>query len=119
MTQYLGVHYQYSNSLEATQITPGLTPDARVEWMDNDPAPSLENCSENLKRILTQMPSDWIEQLSQAARKGSDSEILDLIQFIPSPDPGLADRLEHWSNNFQFDRILDLVATLAPSQDIL
>lgn len=119
ITQYLGVHYQYSNSLEATQITPGLTPDARVEWIDNDPAPSLENCSENLKRILTQMPSDWIEQLSQAARKGSDSEILDLIQFIPSPDPGLADRLEHWSNNFQFDRILDLVATLAPSQDIL
>ncbi|MDB9516545.1 response regulator [Roseofilum reptotaenium CS-1145] len=119
IAQHLGVHYQYANSLDSTYLTPELTEFSSVDWIKSNPDPTIEKDSDHLKERLTQMSPDWIDRLFQAARKGSDSEILDLIQFIPSEHQGLADRLENWSNNFQFDRILDLVKNVAHSQEIL
>lgn len=115
MAKHLGVRYQYAQELALSQMGSELTPLSTVEGMDSDTDSNFENGSDNLQQKLSQMPPDWIDQLSQAARRGSDVEILDLIQAISPEDEDLANLLESWSNNFQFDRILDLVATVAHS----
>jgi len=114
IAQHLGVSYQYANTLDPGPVPPKLTSLLPVNSRETDPAQTLEKDSECLKEMLRRMSPDWVDQLSEAARRGSDSEILDLIQVIPTPDRGLADRLERWSNNFQFDCILDLVDSIAP-----
>jgi signal transduction histidine kinase len=62
----------------------------------------------SLNRYLLQMPSAWIEQLRQAAVKGSDEEILQLIQAIPADCDPLANILKTWTTEFHFDYIIGL-----------
>lgn len=68
--------------------------------------PTVLNLS--LHHYLLQMPPAWIEQLRQAAVKGSDKEILQLIQAIPADCAPLANTLETWTTAFHFDYILGL-----------
>lgn len=62
----------------------------------------------SLHRYLLQMPPAWIEQLRQAAVKGSDKEILQLIQAIPADCALLANTLATWTTAFHFDYIIGL-----------
>jgi CheY-like chemotaxis protein len=68
-------------------------------------APSLEV----VQAQLSQMSPDWIQQLSQASVKGSDREVLDLLQALPSTSTPLTQILTEWVNCYQFDRIQDLI----------
>lgn len=58
---------------------------------------------------LTQMSSEWVEQLHQAAMKGSDTAVLQLINEIPPAYAHLADILKAWTENFHFDHIIHLL----------
>ncbi|MGB7060254.1 MAG: ATP-binding protein [Geitlerinemataceae cyanobacterium] len=78
---------------------------------DRNPCPIEPYQSENdcsLEAILSQMPSDWIAQLHQAALKCRDDSILKLVEMIPESYSELANCLEGWANDFLFDRILEL-----------
>ncbi len=62
-----------------------------------------------LSYYLMQMPPDWIRQLHQAAVKGSDNVILQLIDEIPANYSPLADILKNWTKDFQFDHVINLL----------
>ena len=91
MAQYLGVRYLYEE--ESGQ------PENKEEssWV---PAASEID--------LSPMPEIWIEQLYQAAAKGSDQRVLHLIEQIPSDRASLAHALTDLANNFQFDQLMAL-----------
>ncbi|MDX2229759.1 MAG: histidine kinase dimerization/phospho-acceptor domain-containing protein [Leptolyngbyaceae cyanobacterium bins.349] len=73
-----------------------------------DPA-TFTSASLPLDYYLKQMPPAWIEQLYQAAVKGSDSDILQLIDDIPPACTPLADILKNWIKDFHFDPIIHLI----------
>jgi hypothetical protein len=54
------------------------------------------------------MPTEWITSLHQAAIRGFDQPILQLIQEIPTTHLVIAETLTDWTHNFQFDQILAL-----------
>lgn len=62
-----------------------------------------------LQACLLQMPATWIEALHQAAIKGSDDVILQLITELPPHCSALADILKDWNENFHFDQIIHLI----------
>jgi hypothetical protein len=55
------------------------------------------------------MEPEWIEQLHQAAVKGSDDDILRLIHKIPPDCAPLAGILKNWVDNFHFDHIIHFI----------
>jgi signal transduction histidine kinase/CheY-like chemotaxis protein len=69
--------------------------------------PTLHGC-------LTQMPTEWSEQIHWAAIKGSDRVILQLIEKVPEKHAPLAHALTHWATNFQFDEIIHLTQPFLP-----
>lgn len=68
----------------------------------------------DLQTALAQMPLDWVQQLEQAAIKGSDEKILHLIDHIPPRYSHLATVLNDWVSCFQFDDILHLMRSRLP-----
>lgn len=64
--------------------------------------------SNRLLRLLTQLPDTWIGQLHNAAIKGSDQQVLRLIEQIPQEYSPLIGQLTRWAENYQFDRISQL-----------
>jgi two-component system, sensor histidine kinase and response regulator len=61
-----------------------------------------------LETVRTEMPADWLAQLHQAALKGFDHKIFQLIQEIPPTHSSLVRILMDWNQNFQFDQILSV-----------
>lgn len=59
-------------------------------------------------QLQAALPIGWIEQIHQAALKGSDQAILDLIQTIPTDQATIAETLFIWVDNFRFDEIIQL-----------
>jgi hypothetical protein len=55
------------------------------------------------------MPAEWVTQLYQEAVTGSDCQIFQLIEQIPSNHALLRQVLMDWVNNFRFDRVLNLI----------
>ena len=66
----------------------------------------IEPLTSELLRTL--MPTEWIASLHQAAIRGFDQPILQLIQEIPTTHLVIAETLTDWTHNFQFDQILAL-----------
>jgi K+-sensing histidine kinase KdpD len=64
------------------------------------------------EQLRAAMPSDWIDHLHQAALRGSDQAILDLIQAIPAKQTDLAEALLIWTDTFRFDEIIQLTQQL-------
>jgi signal transduction histidine kinase len=62
--------------------------------------------------MLTQMPSEWVKQLHQAALHTNELQILSLIEQIPPTQQSMAIVLADWVNNFRCDKILDLTHSL-------
>jgi len=54
------------------------------------------------------MSPQWINAVHQAAVKGFDHQILQLLQEIPPTHPSFAVTLKDWTDNFWFDRIINL-----------
>lgn len=57
------------------------------------------------------MPAPWIVALHQAAVKGFDRQILQLLQEIPPSHDQVAMLLKGWADNFRFDRIIRLTSS--------
>ncbi len=75
-----------------------------------------------LDTIQTEMSADWLNQLHQAATKGSDRQISALIQEVPATSAPLANLLTTYNQRFQFDcivmitqKVLDRLALLCDS----
>ena len=65
-----------------------------------------------LEAMRTEMSVDWLAKLDQAAIKGFDHQIFQLIQELPTTHAPLARALTDWNQNFQFDRIVAITQQL-------
>jgi hypothetical protein len=93
MAHFLGVRYIYEQ-----------------EQPESSPAQPAETVSEiSLSEALRSMPTEWIQQLYEAAESIDNEEILRLISQIPATHTFLARTLGDWVNQFRCDRIIDLV----------
>lgn len=97
LATHLGVEYAYEE-------TPPPSSQRCLE------APPVANKLEPAQ--LKVMPLTWIERLHQAAAQGNDSWIFRLINEIPTEHARLAKVLTHWSENFQFEKIMHATQTL-------
>ncbi len=95
MAEYLGVVYIYEDSTVKNHVS-------KVKNEEN-------NGKIDLNFQLSKMPDEWLERLHTAAIKGYDELILQLGTEIPPEYTLLADTLADWSNNFRFDKIINLI----------
>jgi PAS domain S-box-containing protein len=100
VAEHLGVRYRYADM---------LTGEATGRANPSNPMPTSQKLSALTAKDLTIMPADWVIQLHQAAIKGSDEQILKLIEQIPATHSPLAHILADWANNFRFDKVIELV----------
>jgi PAS domain S-box-containing protein len=61
--------------------------------------------------LVRQMPLDWQQAMYQAASRGDDDTLLQLIAQMPECDRLQATTLINWVNNFQFEPIMQLTQT--------
>lgn len=90
---------------QPTELSETLGAEPLSEAIEPVDLPSLAD----LQLLLSEMPAAWVEQLHQAALKGYDEQILQLIEDIPEACHPLAIALRVWVDNFQFNNILNLV----------
>ncbi|MBE9137412.1 response regulator [Nodosilinea sp. LEGE 07088] len=62
-----------------------------------------------LAMALETIAQPWRQSLYQAALRGSDEQILQLVQALPPEQVDLAAALTAWAQNFQFDPILAIL----------
>ncbi|NET41869.1 hybrid sensor histidine kinase/response regulator [Okeania sp. SIO2B3] len=91
MKKHLGVEYIYAEET-ATQ-TPSELPNLQVE-------------------DLQVMPSEWLEELYDAAKALDDDLSLELIEQIPVEQSLLAEKLSNLVDDFQFKTIRQLIKSL-------
>lgn len=102
ITQYLGVKYLYEE----------VKNEEKQGLLHEPPEASLNvsiNNHQSVDFYLSQMPSDWVKKLEEAALKCLDHVIIELTKQIPPNQAPLAQLLEDWANNYMFDRIIDLI----------
>ncbi len=95
MAEHLGVRYIYEEPVDLNredQLISG-------ENFNNPP----------VSEYLSQMPHEWITQLEQAAIKGFDDRIFQLVEQIPQDYTPLADALKNWAGNFDFDSVIESI----------
>ncbi|MDJ0662004.1 MAG: PAS domain S-box protein [Crocosphaera sp.] len=92
MAKHIGVRYRYQDIAQET-------PSVAINHQDTQP----------LAQFLAQMPSGWLRELQQAADKGLDDQIIQLLSQSETLDPSLKQTLETWANDFEFDKILNLI----------
>ncbi|BAZ48288.1 multi-sensor hybrid histidine kinase [Nostoc sp. NIES-4103] len=97
ITKYLGVKYIYQE--ESHQIL-----DSRQQIQEHI------LISEDLLPLLSQMSDEWLAQVYNAAAQCSDDLIFQLIAQIPSENTLLKKYLTDLANNFQFDKIMELMS---------
>ncbi len=68
-----------------------------------------ESIDQALMVYLAQMPLEWVDQLYQAAIKGSDQDVFELATQIPADGAPLTTSLTAWVKDFRFDKVIDLV----------
>lgn len=95
-------------SLSPVSTDDSLTP--RLEPSEDEATTLLSVSVEDLVRSLcTVMPEAWFEALDEAAVKGFDRKILELLGEIPTAYSSLSIILATWTKDYQFDRITDLI----------
>ncbi len=73
--------------------------------------------SKHLLRLLNQLPTPWIRQLQDAAIKGFDQQIVQMVEQMPQKYSPLTTQLKHWAENYQFDSITQLISCLLENPD--
>jgi PAS domain S-box-containing protein len=96
MARYLPVRYHYK---PAPEVLSGGT--------EHQP-PQVTPVSQ-VAAALGSMPQDWRQALRKAAMRGSDDQIMQVVQRLPPEQVALAETLTTWAQNFQFDPILELL----------
>lgn len=90
MARYLGVRYLYSPESTSDLHRPSLAPQPLTP------------------QNLQVMPSNWIQQMHEAALDLNDAKIYELIDQIPQKQQPLADSLKYLVDNFQLEAIATL-----------
>ncbi|NES72017.1 MAG: hypothetical protein F6K24_45895 [Okeania sp. SIO2D1] len=88
MKKHLGVEYIYEEETESQTAT---------------------ELSSLTVEDLEKMPSEWLEELYDAAKALDDDSILELIEKIPVEESLLAEKLTNLVNDFQFKTIRQLI----------
>jgi PAS domain S-box-containing protein len=91
IAQYLGVRYIYE------ELSP---PHAAVVKHDS-----------SLQGSLANMPSEWVNELYEAANLIDNEQILQLLEQIPTVDAFFRQTISDWIYNFRCDKIIDLIET--------
>jgi signal transduction histidine kinase/CheY-like chemotaxis protein/HAMP domain-containing protein len=96
MAEYLGVRYVYADELENQR---------KASWSSNASfiTPDVLTVAD-----LSVMPSDWVEQLHQAALRINAKEVLMLIKQIPEQHDDLIKVLTNLVDCFCFEQIIAL-----------
>ena len=79
----------------------------------------LTTSNQSLYFHLSKMPVEWVEDLTKAALKCRDRDIINLCELIPQIHAPLAKTLTHWANDFMFDLIIDLIQAAQTKQSAL
>lgn len=94
ISKYLGVQFLYQENTTNIDITPPIS-----EVVTNFP---------NLASVIKTMPTEWIQQLHNAASGGNDLLILQLMEQIPADKIDLIEALKVLVENFDFEQIIEL-----------
>ncbi|MCL1463959.1 response regulator [Argonema galeatum] len=106
MAQYLGVLYIYDEPVAKSLEVKSQQQEVAIDLV----SPDLSHRSARpLDEYLSQMPTEWVTQLYQAAAQCSDSLIFELIEQIPANDSPLAKTLKDWADEFRFDKVIDFI----------
>jgi signal transduction histidine kinase/CheY-like chemotaxis protein len=81
-----------------------------VSYLNTESAKNNNN-SYSLVSALAVTSSDWKAQMHKAATEGREQLMLQLLQQIPQSHSFLADALENLIENFQYEKICDLVGS--------
>ncbi|MEY2979252.1 MAG: hypothetical protein RLZZ435_3391, partial [Cyanobacteriota bacterium] len=58
---------------------------------------------------LQDLSPEWVLKLKKATIRGSDEQIVRLLQEIEAKTPHLAALIKTWAEDFSFDKIHDLI----------
>ncbi|MGD1704628.1 ATP-binding protein [Dapis sp. BLCC M229] len=98
--EYLGVELIYQESVEGNGQKLEKTICCQEQKQVN---------SEDLSVILKDMPSEWLAELHQASSQLRGKKVMQLIKDIPPEKAVLATQLQNFADNYQFDRIVQLL----------
>lgn len=101
--------FQFTIPICPAQSPMGSDCKQKANWVTAPLQPSETSDRKQLNVYLKQMPPDWIAQLHEAAVKGFDHAILQLVEQIPDMYSPLAYQLAAWAIEFQFDPVIALI----------
>lgn len=93
--EHLGVQYRYASKEEDKE---------KIDFQEAKESTFIPNASN-----LQVMPKEWIDEVGYAAALCSDLLLNELIDLIPSENSSLAKYLKNLAENYQFDKIINLV----------
>ncbi|WP_017715176.1 response regulator [Kamptonema formosum] len=93
ISQALGVQYEWEQESEAAE---------------QNKAPADKLTASDLRNLISEMPPEWVAQVSDAASEGSDDRVVELLEQIPAEKAALAGALRDLAENFQFGEIISL-----------
>ncbi|MEG5079521.1 GAF domain-containing protein [Microcoleus sp. AT8-B4] len=102
MEELLGLRYIYEESVDAP--------------LDNDSEISGVTSNQSVELQLSQMPLEWVEQISHAAHECCDEKIVKLIEEMPSQLAFSAQYLTTLVQDFLFDDIIEIAQSAVASR---
>lgn len=100
----------YSNQQLFKAITEIFT--NQSETIEQIPLEKTISDTDSLRELLSQMPSDWLQQMYQGAYAVDADLMLELVEQIPDDQSLLADTLKKLINDFEIDLIMKLICSL-------
>ncbi|MBL1210305.1 PAS domain S-box protein [Geminocystis sp. GBBB08] len=92
---------------------------SQLETINQTPSEKIISDTDSLKEVLSQMPSDWLQEMYQGAY-GVDADLmLELVEKIPDEILLLADTLKKLINDFEIDLIMKLIEELDCKDSII
>ena len=96
LSQYLGVKYLYQQESHLKLSQKQTNTETLLNSID-------------IVSLLSKMPSEWLTKVHYAAAQCSDDLILDLLEQIPPEKSLLINFLSDLAENFQFEKIMELI----------
>jgi PAS domain S-box-containing protein len=112
LLQILATHLQVEYRMKPTSMDSRI--DSSAIATSASPISQLASSNvvssiEELAPLLTQIPDSWVQRLQQAAVRGADQHINELIAELAPDYVLLAQSLYAWNNAYRFDQILNLL----------
>jgi PAS domain S-box-containing protein len=101
ISQHLGVRYLYEGNLSSSEE---INLENQASFLSSTP-----NIEDLKVLILQTMSEEWRVSLQRAALAADGKLILQLIEQLPEADQQLAYVLKMWSDNFRFEKIIELL----------